>query len=120
MQADPYNASGLLERLQKAGLNVATVRQGWSLAEATKETERLILSRGLVHPNNPAFNWQWSCAAVAVDRHENHWPVKDRSTGRIDSVVAAVMAVNAMKFGAAAKGGTSTHYYAENPQLIVL
>src|SRR5690606_9541451 len=55
--ADPYNASGLLERLIKHGLNVVTVRQGWSLAEATKETERLILSRGLIHPNNPAFNW---------------------------------------------------------------
>jgi phage terminase large subunit-like protein len=117
VQADPYNASGLLERLIKAGLQVSTVRQGFSLAEATKETERLILSRGLIHADNPAFNWQWSCAACATDRHDNQWPIKDKSTGRIDSVVAAVMGVNAMRFGKGREGGGGS-YYEQNPEPI--
>ncbi|HEV2294083.1 MAG TPA: terminase TerL endonuclease subunit [Tepidisphaeraceae bacterium] len=120
VQADPYNASGLLERLQKAGLIVTTVRQGWSLAEATKETERLILTRGLAHPDNPAFTWQVTGAAVTQDRHENCWLVKDKSTRRIDAAVAMVMAVNGLKFGLGRQAQSTKHYYEEHPELIVL
>lgn len=121
VQADPYNASGLLERLIKAGLEVTTVRQGWSLAEATKETERLILTGGLSHPENPAFTWQVAGAAVHQDRHESQWLVKDKSTRRIDAAVAMVMAVNAMRFGKGRDGaGSEPTYYELNPELIVL
>ncbi|MGC4031471.1 MAG: terminase large subunit [Tepidisphaeraceae bacterium] len=119
IQADPYNASGLLERLQKAGLPVTLVRQGWSLAEATKETERLILTGGLTHPDNPAFSWQVTGAAATVDRQENVWLVKDKSTRRIDAAVAMVMAINGLRFG---KGGERPiqNYYETHPELIVL
>lgn len=119
VQADPYNATGTLERLQKEGLPVVTVRQGWSLAEATKETERLILSKKLLHGNHAALNWQLSCASCKTDEHDNQWVVKSRSTGRVDAVVAMVMAINGLKFGAGA-GAPTTHYYEEHPELIVL
>ena len=119
LQADPYNASGLLERLQKAGLPVTLVRQGWSLAEATKEAERLILTGGLTHPGNPAFTWQVTGAAATVDRQENTWLVKDKSTRRIDAAVAAIMAINALRFGKGAERPMS-NFYEENPSLILL
>ncbi|MGE5611156.1 MAG: terminase large subunit [Bacillota bacterium] len=118
-EADPFNATGLLENLTKAGVNVVTMRQGWSLAEATKETERLILTGALVHPNNPAFNWQVSCAAVKSDEHENHWLVKHRSTGRIDAAVAMIMAINALRFGAG-KGAEQPIVYTEAPDIFFL
>lgn len=119
VQADPYNASGLLERLQRAGLAVTFVRQGWSLSQATKEAERLILNGELSHPDNPAFTWQVSGAAIAQDRHENQWLVKDKSTRRIDAAVAMVMAINALRFG---RGATAepTNYYARHPTLLTL
>lgn len=120
VQADPYNASGLLERLQKAGMPVTMVRQGWSLAQATKEAERMILTAELAHPDNPAFTWQVSGAAVAQDRHENQWLVKDKSTRRIDAAVAMVMAVNALRFGKGAEGSGGPHFYEQTPELIVL
>lgn len=99
LQADKYNASGLLERLQKEGMRVTTVRQGWSLAEATKETERLILTKKLIHPNNPALSWQISNCLVHEDKAGNYWPVKNRSRSRIDAAVSLIMAVNSACFG---------------------
>jgi phage terminase large subunit-like protein len=120
VQADPYNASGLLERLGKAGLTVTTVRQGWSLAQATKEAERMILTGELSHPDNPAFSWQVTGAAVAQDRHENQWLVKDKSTRRIDAAVAMVMAINGLRFGLGKGPSHQKHFYEENPNLIVL
>lgn len=120
VQADPYNASGLLERLIKAGITVTTVRQGWSLGEATKETERMILAGELVHPDNPAFTWQVSNAAVKQNTAEQYWLDKQKSTRRIDAAVAMVMAVNALKFGKGREGADEgDNYYASNP-LIVL
>lgn len=119
IQADPYNASGLLERLIKAGLPVTTVRQGWSLAEATKETERMILTGELVHGDNPAFTWQVSNAAVTQDARENVWLNKQKSTRRIDAAVAMVCAVNALKFGKGREEAEES-FYEKHPGLIVL
>jgi phage terminase large subunit-like protein len=119
IQADANHQQMLLSRLVDAGLPVKTVRQGFSLSAATKETERMVITKELVHPSNPAFSWQVSCAALKQDDQMNAWVVKGRSRGRCDAVVAANMAVNALRFG----DGTKTngkHYYAENPQLIVL
>jgi phage terminase large subunit-like protein len=120
IQADPYNASGLLERLIKAGLHVVTVRQGWSLAQATKEAERLILARGLVHPNNPAFTFQVSSAAVKQDDRENQWITKARSAARVDAAVAMVMAINAMKFSGVNTTGDAKHNAPWTGDLIVI
>lgn len=120
VQMDPFNATASAQRLLDAGLPVVFTRQGWSLGQATKETERLILARSLVHANNPAFNWQVSCAAVKSDEHDNHWIVKSRSTGRVDSVVAMIMAINALRFGKGADVAAGPHYYEQHPELIVL
>ena len=88
IQADAANQQMLLSRLVDAGLPVVTTRQGWSLSPATKEVERMVITRELVHPQNPCFSWQVSCAAVKTDDQENCWVVKGRSRGRVDAVVA--------------------------------
>lgn len=98
IQMDPHAASSIAAGLQAANVNVKYVRQGWSLAEACRETERLIQSGKLIHPNNPLYSWQWSNTCVHTDRQENIWPDKKRSTSRIDGPVATVMAINAAKF----------------------
>ena len=118
IQADPFNATDILQRLEREGLTVTTVRQGWSLAEATKETERLILAGGLIHPNHPVLNWQLSNAVVHSDRHENIWLDKAKSTRRIDAAVAMVMAINAARFGAGAAAPQA--YSGDSPELLLL
>lgn len=105
VQIDPFNASGLSEKLTKLGLQVRLVRQGWSLAQATRETERMILAGELVHPGNPALTWEMSNACVHTDRQENIWLDKAKSTRRIDAAVALVMAVNAARFGGVLDAG---------------
>jgi phage terminase large subunit-like protein len=61
-----------------------------------------------------------SNCVVHTDRQENIWLDKAKSTRRIDTAAALVMAVNAMKFGAGRESADEDHYYARNPELIVL
>jgi phage terminase large subunit-like protein len=111
LQIDPHNATAISTRLIAAGINVVSVRQGHSLNEAAKMTEKLVLSRKLVHPGNPAFTWQVANTAVETDRRDNVILNKQRSASRIDSVVAMVMAVNSAKFGAGLNPETETTNY---------
>jgi len=119
VQMDPHAASSIAAKLQAAGINVTYVRQGWSLSQACKATEAMIQSDKLIHPDNPVLNWQMSNAVVHTDRLENIWLDKAKSTRRIDAAVAMVMAINAMKFGAAAAPAAG-NYYEKHPELIVL
>jgi phage terminase large subunit-like protein len=63
------------------------------LTGPSKQFERMILGRELVHGGNPILRWMASNVAIEKDKNENIRPVKDRSAGRIDGIVAAVMAV---------------------------
>lgn len=120
VQLDPHAASNVADKLMAAGLNVVFVRQGWSLAEACRETERLIHAGKLVHPDSPVMNWQMSNAVVHTDRQENIWLDKQKSTRRIDCAAALVMAVNAARFGSGAKGEQPGNFYESSPTLITL
>lgn len=62
------------------------------MAPAVSEFERLLVSGELKHDGNPVMNWNVSSAVVEMDAAENRKPTKERSTGRIDGLVAAVMA----------------------------
>lgn len=105
IQMDPHAASAVADKLTAAGLNVVYVPQGWSLAQACRETERLIQSGKLTHPDSPAMNFQMSNAVVHTDRQENIWLDKAKSNrSRIDCAAALVMAINAAKFGAGREG----------------
>lgn len=121
VQMDPHAASSIADKLTSAGISVCYVRQGWSLSEACKCTEALIHSQKLVHPDSPVMNWQMSNAVVHVDRQENIWLDKAKSNrSRIDCAAALVMAINSARFGAGKAAADEDHYYARNPELIVL
>ncbi len=107
IQADGAHQQMLLSRLIGDGYPVQTVRQGYSLSSATKEVERMVVTHELVHPNNPAFSYQISSAAVKTDDQENCWVVRGRSTGRVDAVVSMNMAVNALRFAGGIKHESS-------------
>lgn len=84
------------------GINLPLVEfgQGFKdMSPAVDEFERILIGRELKHDANPVMTW---CAANAVtvsDPAGNRKVAKDRSTGRVDGIVAAVMAS-----GAALKG----------------
>lgn len=66
--------------------------QGYKdMSPAVESFETALLNGHVVHPGNPVFTW---CAANAVtvsDDAENRKLSKDKATGRIDLMVAAVM-----------------------------
>jgi phage terminase large subunit-like protein len=83
-----------MQDLMGDGFNVTEHRQGFaSMANPTKEFDRLIIGGKIQHGANPVLNWMAGNAAVEIDSHENMKPCKKRSTERIDGIVAAVMAV---------------------------
>ncbi len=91
---DPWNASGLQTQLMADGFEVVDVGQGYrSLTDPTKEFERLLLGHKLRHGGHPVLRWMAANVAVAQDPAGNLKPAKDKSTERIDGIVAAIMAV---------------------------
>jgi phage terminase large subunit-like protein len=63
------------------------------MAASTRELEKLIVPQKLAHGGNPVTRWMASNVAVAQDRAGNLKPAKDKSTERIDGIVAIIMAI---------------------------
>jgi phage terminase large subunit-like protein len=62
-------------------------------AEVVCELEKLIHSRKLAHGRNPVTRWMAANVAVAQDPAGNLKPANDKSTERIDGIVAIIMAI---------------------------
>lgn len=94
---DPWNASQMAVKLADAdGLKMVEFRQGFaSMNEPSKEFEKLVIQRKLVHFGNPVLRWMASNAQVKEDPAGNIKPVKSSkdSPQKIDGIVASVMAV---------------------------
>ena len=54
----------------------------------------MIGKRALDHQDNPLLRWQAQNVAIAMDSNENIRPVKDKSSGRIDGIVALLGAID--------------------------
>lgn len=74
--------------------------QGYKdMSPAIEAFETALLNGNVVHPGNPVFTW---CAANAVtvsDDAENRKLSKEKATGRIDLMVASVMAIGCATSG---------------------
>ena len=91
---DPWNATHIALRLQDEGARMVEFRQGFrSMAAPTRELEKLVVSRKLAHGANPVTRWMAANVAVAQDPAGSHKPAKDKSTDRIDGIVAIIMAI---------------------------
>jgi Phage Terminase/Phage terminase large subunit (GpA) len=91
---DPWNATHIAMRLQDGGATMVEFRRGFrSMAAPTRELEKLIGSQRLAHGANPVTRWMAANVAVAQDPAGNLKPAKDKSTERIDGIVALIMAI---------------------------
>ena len=105
---DPYLSRTLTQRLmdppervgedgvlrKPKGVNVVEIPQAIKdLSPAMKELERLIRAREMLHEHNTAARWCFGNVRCYVDGNENIKPMKNRSIGRIDMLVAWVIAV---------------------------
>jgi phage terminase large subunit-like protein len=91
---DPWNARGLIAKLQQDGIPAVEVAQTMAnLTSASKELEKLVLSRRLRHDGHPILRWCIGNAVADVDGNGNLKPSKKRSHERIDGVSALVTAL---------------------------
>ena len=98
---DPYNATQLCTQLaEQDGLEMLQHRQGYvSMNAPCKELERRIVSRTIAHPGNPVLDAHVGSVSIRTDPAGNIKPDKEKSTERIDGVVAATMALAGVMAG---------------------
>ena len=111
---DPMLSRTLVQRLMsskndagqaKRAINCIDIPQGIKhMSPPTKDLERLIRSHQMLHVHNTCARWCFGNARCYVDGNENQKLMKDRSIGRIDIVVAWVIAL-----------ATATVMQAQNP-----
>ena len=81
--------------LQDEGLTMVEVRQGFkSMSPPMKEIEQLVRGKKLIHNGHPVLRWNVGNVETKMDENENIRPVKDKSTERIDGLVAMINAMN--------------------------
>ena len=64
-----------------------------SMSMPTKALEVEIVSKNIIHNNNPAMNWMLSNVALQEDPAGNIKVSKSKSKDKIDGIVALIMAL---------------------------
>ena len=92
---DRWGATQMSSDLIDEGFPLVQVGQGFAtMSGPTKELLRLIASGQYRHGDNPVITWQADNLVTRTDPAGNLKPDKSRSTDKIDSMVAAVMALD--------------------------
>lgn len=91
---DRWNASQTIIDLQNEGMECNPFGQGYGSTSApTKEFEKLVLTGKIEHFGNPVLRWMLASTLVKTDPAGNIKPDKEKSTQKIDGIVAAIMAL---------------------------
>ncbi len=91
---DPHGSTQLAIQLRDDGINCFDFKQDIrTMNEPTKLLEALVLTGKLRHGGNPVLRWMASNAVVIEDSTGNLKLAKNKSNGRIDGLVALVMAL---------------------------
>lgn len=97
---DRWNSTHLITKLQGQGLNPVPFGQGFaSMSGPTKELEKLILAGKIRHDGNEVLRWMVSNTTVNQDAAGNLKPDKQKSSEKIDGVVALIMALGRAMIG---------------------
>jgi len=92
---DPWHATQLALDLEDHGFTMIEFRQILSkLSAPMKKLLGDILSGAINHGNNPVLRWMASNTAARTNANEDIRPDKDKSTDRIDGIVALIMAID--------------------------
>lgn len=91
---DRWNSSQTIIDLQNEGMECNPFGQGYgSMSAPTKEFEKLVLTEKIEHCGNPVLRWMLSSTVVKSDPAGNIKPDKEKSTQKIDGIVASIMAL---------------------------
>ena len=95
---DRWNSSQLIIQLsQQDGIPMSQFGQGYrSMSAPCKELEKLVLKHQLNHLNNPVLRWQCENIQLQTDPAGNIKINKQKSSEKVDGIVALVMALGEM------------------------
>lgn len=92
---DRWGAAQVYLQMEKMGMTTVQIGQGFqSMSAPMKEMEKLIVSRGLRHGNNPVLTWNIHNLVATRDPAGNMKPDKRRSREKIDGAVAMIMGID--------------------------
>jgi len=110
---DPWNAGNLVKDLTEDGHRVVEIPQTLpQMSGPAKEFEADVLDGLVDGGHNDLLTWAISNVRIQTDNKENIYPTKKRSRGRIDPVIATLMARKLAALDTSAP-------IAEDPDLIV-
>lgn len=91
---DRWNASQLVIDLQADGFTCNPFGQGYaSMSAPTKQWEQLIYQGKLIHGGNAVLRWMNSNIMILQDPAGNIKVAKDKSTEKVDGIIAGIMAL---------------------------
>lgn len=92
---DPFGATELVTKLMRDHFKMVEFRQTiQAFNEPTQKLEALITAGQIEHGAHPVLRAHAQAVTVKTDLNENIRPVKDKTTGRIDGIVALIMALS--------------------------
>ena len=92
---DRWGATKLVQTMQEMGLKVVPIGQGYaSMSAPMKDLITIVMDCQIVHGGNPVLRWMADNVTVEMDPAGNIKPNKRKSTGRIDGIVALIMALD--------------------------
>lgn len=95
---DPYGAHELVSELLDQGLPMVKFPQNiMNMSDPAKEFEKAVLSKRLVHGQDPVVAWMAGNAVIWADVNDNIKVKKDAPANKIDSIIAIIMALGRMK-----------------------
>ena len=92
---DRWGATQMVQDLEGMGFTVVPFGQGYKdMSPATKELMKLTLEKRIKHGGHPVLRWMMDNVFVRQDPAGNIKPDKEKSTEKIDAVVALIMALD--------------------------
>lgn len=89
---DPYLSRTITQRLMPIVPCVEIPQDMRNMSPAMKELETGMRKHEMLHVHNTCFRWCFGGLRCAVDGNGNQKPMKNKSTARIDPVVALIIA----------------------------
>ena len=92
---DRWNASQLITDLQGDGFTTIPIGMNFKdMSPGMKELYKLLLEGKMIHGGNPVLKWMAGNVVADVDAADNIKPNKQKSTEKIDGIVAWIMALD--------------------------
>lgn len=92
---DRWNATQMIQNLEDLGFKMIPFGQGYKdMSPPSKELYKLLMEGKITHGGNPVLKWMAGNVVMRQDPAGNIKPDKDKSTEKIDGIVALIMALD--------------------------